>query len=147
MIPEFDRDGLLPLGLHSASLGEIRAALGFTERRRRLIDGLERFVRVWDESGFLEYCVIDGSFATSKPEPGDIDALLIPKPESLFSPGFSDLAMTHSYDREFTKSEFGCEAFFTTGEGDLDEWMDFFATDRLGRRRGLIRLEFPIWQS
>ena len=145
MIPEFDSSGLLPPGLHNASFGEIRAVLGFTKRRKRLIDGLERFVRVWNESGFLEYCVIDGSFATSKPEPGDIDALLIPKPESLYSRGFSYLAMTHSYDREFTKSEFDCEAFFTTGEGDLEEWMDFFATDRRGRRRGLIKLEFPIW--
>ena len=144
MIPEFDSRGLLPLGLHGASISEIRAVLGFTERRRSLIDGLERFVQVWDESGFLEYCVIDGSFATFKPEPGDIDMLLVPKPESLFSPEFPYLAMTHSYDREFTKSEFGCEAFFTTGADDLANWMDFFATDRLGNRRGLIKLEFPI---
>ena len=146
MIPTFDEHGLLPLGLHEATIPEIRSALGFTERRERLIDGLERFVRIWSESGFLEYSVIDGSFATAKPEPGDIDVLLVLNIDALSSrpADFRYLAVSHSYGRDFTKLEFGCEAFIVTGQDDLDGWLDFFGTDRLGRRRGLIRLEFPI---
>ena len=146
MIPTFDEHGSLPLGLHEATISEIRAVLGFTEGRKRLIDGLERFVRIWSDSGFLEYSVIDGSFATDKPEPGDIDMLLVPKDETLSSrpADFSYLAASHSYDRDFTKREFGCEAFVMVGQYDLDDWLDFFGADRRGRRRGLIRLEFPI---
>ena len=146
MIPTFDERGSLPLGLHESTISEIRAVLGFTERRRRLIDGLERFVRIWSESGFLEYSVIDGSFATAKPEPGDIDMLLVLNVDALSSrpADFRYLAVSHSYDRDFTKREFGCEAFIVTGQDDLDGWLDFFGTDRMGRRRGLIRLEFPI---
>ena len=146
MISTFDERGLLPLGLHEATISEIRAALGFTERRKGLMDGLERFVQVWSDSGLLEYSVIDGSFATAKPEPGDVDVLLVPKAEALYSrpTDFSDLAMSHSRDRDFTKREFGCEAFITMGRDDLAEWLDFFGTDRRGRQRGLIRLEFPI---
>ena len=146
MIPTFDEHGLLPLGLHEATIPEIRSALGFTERRERLIDGLERFVRIWSESGFLEYSVIDGSFATAKPEPGDIDMLLVPKVEALSSlpADFRYLVASHSYDRDFTKREFGCEAFIMVGQDDINDWMDFFGADRRGRRRGLIRLEFPI---
>ena len=146
MIPTFDERGLLPLGLHESTISEIRAVLGFTERRKRLIDGLERFVRIWSDSGFLEYSVIDGSFATDKPEPGDIDMLLVPNDETLSSlpADFRYLAASHSYDRDFTKREFGCEAFVMVGKYDLDDWLDFFGADRRGRRRGLIRLEFPI---
>lgn len=146
MIPTFDERGLLPLGLHEATVSEIRAVLGFTERRKRMMDGLERFVQIWSESGFMEYSVIDGSFATAKPEPGDIDMLLVPKLEALSSrpAEFRDLAMSHSYDRDFTRREFDCEAFIAAGQYNIDGWLDFFAADRRGRRRGLIRLEFPI---
>ena len=146
MIPTFDEHGSLPLGLHEATISEIRASLGFTERRERLIDGLERFVRIWSDSGFLEYSVIDGSFATDKPEPGDIDMLLVPKVEALSSlpADFRYLAASHSYDRSFTKREFGCEAFIAAGQNNVEGWLNFFGADRRGRRRGLIRLEFPI---
>ena len=146
MIPTFDERGLLPLGLHEATISEIRASLGVTERRERLIDGLERFVRIWSDSGFLEYSVIDGSFATDKPEPGDIDMLLVLNVETLSSrqADFRYLAASHGYDRDFTKREFGCEAFIVASQNALDDWLDFFGADRQGRRRGLIRLEFPI---
>ena len=146
MIPTFDERGLLPLGLHEANISEIRAVLGFTERRKWLIDGLDRFVRVWSDSGFLEYSVIDGSFATAKPEPGDIDVLLVLNIDALSSrpADFRYLAAAYIYDKDLTKREFGCDAFIAAGQNNVEGWLDFFGADRRGRRRGLIRLEFPI---
>lgn len=144
MIPNFDERGLLPLGLHVASLSEIRDTLGFTSRRRQLIEGLEEYIYVWDRSGFLEYCIIDGSFATSKPDPDDIDLILVPRRDALSSRAFRELAMSHSYDREFTRAEYGCEGFFVTGSEDLDGWIEFFRHDRLGNVRGLLQLRLPL---
>ena len=144
MIPNFDERGLLPLGLHVTSLSEIRDTLGFTSRRRQLIEGLEEYIHVWDRSGFLDYCIIDGSFATSKPDPCDIDLILVPRMDALPSRAFRELATSHSYDRDFTKTEYGCEGFFVTGYEDLEGWVEFFRHDRLGNVRGLLQLRLPL---
>ncbi len=108
-----------------------------------LISGLYGYVRIWNQSSLLDYLILDGSFVTSKPEPGDIDMILVPKPEGLTS-RLGELARTLCYDREFTKAEFGCEAFLVSGLADLDGWLDFFSHDRQGNVRGLLRLRFPL---
>lgn len=144
MIPQFDSQGFLPQGLHDTSIQEIRSAFGFTPHRNRLIDGLDRFVHIWNESGFVDYAVIDGSFVTSKPEPGDIDMLLIPIDGAIESDGFGDLLLSHSYDYAFTRNEFGCEAFVVFGEDEIEDGLNFFSGDRQGNVRGLLRLEFPV---
>lgn len=144
MIPQFDSQGFLPQGFHDTTIQEIRSALGFTPHRNRLIDGLDRFVHIWNESGFVDYAVIDGSFVTSKPEPGDIDMLLIPIDGAFLSVNFMDLLLSHSYDYAFTRNEFGCEAFVVFGSEEIEDGLDFFSRDRHGNVRGLLRLEFPV---
>lgn len=141
MIPPFDEQGFLPIGLYDVSLREIRAVLGFTEKRRSLIGGLERYVGLWEHSGFLRYVVIDGSFVTDKPDPNDIDVILAPKPGALVSSRFNDLLKTYCEDDVFTMEAFGIEAFPTASQEDLDRWIDFFSTNKQGRSRGLLRLE------
>ena len=144
MIPQFDRQGFLPQGLHDTSIQEIRSVLGFTPQRDRLIEGLDRFAHIWNASRFVDYAVIDGSFVTSKPEPGDIDMLIIPIDGAIESNSFGDLLLSHSYDHAFTKTEFGCEAFMVFGREEVEYGLDFFSRDRQGNARGLLRLEFPL---
>lgn len=144
MIPQFDGQGFLPQGLHDTSIQEIRSVLGFTQHRNRLIDGLDRFVHIWNASGFVDYAVIDGSFVTSKPEPGDIDMLIIPIDGAIESNSFGDLLLHYSYNYAFTKTEFGCEAFMVFGSEEIEDGLDFFSRDRQGNARGLLRLEFPL---
>lgn len=144
MIPAFDQRGLLPPGLHDTSISEIRSTLGFTARRDGLVDGLERYIHVWDSSKSLDHLIIDGSFVTSKPEPCDIDMILVPHRRALFSSTFGDLAKALCYDRPFTKAEFGCEAFVVASSADLDAWLNFFKCDRQGNVRGLLQLRFPL---
>lgn len=144
MIPQFDSQGFLPQGFHDTSIHEIRSVLGFTPYRNRLIDGLDRFVHIWNASGFVDYAVIDGSFVTSKPDPGDIDMLLIPIDGAIESDGFGALSLSHSYDYAFTRNEFGCETFVVFGEDEIEDGLKFFSGDRQGNVRGLLRLEFPL---
>ena len=144
MIPEFNEQGFLPPGLYDTTLTEIRSILGFTERRNGLMDGLERYVRVWEKTQLIDHLIIDGSFVTLNAEPRDIDIILVPQRQALFSSRFSDLAKVYCYDRSFTKTEFGCEAFFVAGQGDLQAWTEFFSHDRQGNIRGLLQLRFPL---
>jgi hypothetical protein len=71
VIPAFDpTTGALPPGDHRATLEEIGSRFGFTPRRRWLLKGLRAAVNAFWLAGID---VIDGSFCTEKPDPGDVD--------------------------------------------------------------------------
>jgi len=61
MIPEFDENGNLPPGIYWASWEEILNKFGYTEHRRKLIDGLHKGITALSEVGCKEI-YIDGSF-------------------------------------------------------------------------------------
>jgi hypothetical protein len=73
MLPEFNRDGRLPAGIHWATWQEIQSRFGFSSRRERLLGGLRLAMGALSKAG-CRTVYIDGSFVTSKSEPGDYDA-------------------------------------------------------------------------
>lgn len=76
-IPSFESEtGYLPVGLHEATIEEIRQKLGFSEKRRYLIASLEQAAKSLFAAGVTDLRV-DGSFVTEKPEPGDIDGFWV----------------------------------------------------------------------
>ena len=75
-VPDFTDRGVLPEGVHQCTLGEAQLALCTNERRSEIWDGL---------AGFLEWSaalakptslLIDGSYVTDKPLPGDVDLVV-----------------------------------------------------------------------
>jgi hypothetical protein len=73
MVPEFNRDGRLPAGIHWATWQEIQSRFGFSSRRRQLLGGLRLALGELSRAG-CSRVYIDGSFVTVKREPGDYDA-------------------------------------------------------------------------
>ena len=65
--------GRLPPGEHVASWDEVVERFGWTERRRRLLDGLAEAIELLAEAGCRKVW-LNGSFVTAKDEPGDFDA-------------------------------------------------------------------------
>jgi hypothetical protein len=79
-IPELDDRGLLPVGLHTCTLSEIRARFGqfrSSDRRCRLVDTLEAYVEELRLSRLVAWLVVNGSFVTDKPDPHDIDLVVV----------------------------------------------------------------------
>jgi len=77
-LPPFDSRGDLPEGVHRASLEEVLARFGQGTRQRELVTA--RLMRVYDlarDTGKLLRFVIFGSYVTAKPEPNDVDIVLI----------------------------------------------------------------------
>src|SRR5690348_10541934 len=72
MIPPFEPGGNLPAGIHPASWPEIAARFGASSRRVMLLEGLLAALINLRDSG-CRRVYIDGSFVTTKPEPGDFD--------------------------------------------------------------------------
>jgi hypothetical protein len=79
-LPEFDAQGLLPPGLHDATLAEVRERFGrfqVSDCRLKLCQQLEAFLQDVRSSTLIEAVIVDGSFVTAKDEPGDIDVILV----------------------------------------------------------------------
>jgi hypothetical protein len=78
MIPGLTSSGLLPEGIHPATLEELQVKFGSTgEARIELYTRLMSFLQLVRSFGMFTSIVIDGSFVTDKPTPKDIDAVLI----------------------------------------------------------------------
>jgi hypothetical protein len=74
-IPEFRPDGYLPLGLHLATQEEVAQRFGnATARRRGLMERVSEWL-VLARTVRAHRLLLDGSFVTAKPDPGDVDAV------------------------------------------------------------------------
>ncbi len=83
MIPELD-DGVLPEGVHSCTIEEAEQVFGrFTRSdcRPRLTQTLRRYIEDARKARIAVAVVVDGSYITTKSEPGDIDLLLALRPD------------------------------------------------------------------
>lgn len=106
-IPALTRDGLLPPGIHDASMVELRATFGSSNARRvELHSKLEDFISVVQGFSAFTSLFVDGSFTTDKDVPGDIDAVLTMPRDALSTvlsvPGgvalFDGPAVKHRYE-------------------------------------------------
>lgn len=76
-IPPLLPTGLLPVGLHEATLEEVAAKFGSSNQQRRTLQqGLEHVAAAARATGMFVDLVVDGSYVTDKEAPGDIDAVL-----------------------------------------------------------------------
>lgn len=77
VIPPFDTHGNLPPGVHPATLVDVEHRFAHNCKRRLLFAGLARVVAILREANCPEI-YLDGSFITSKEEPGDFDLCFEP---------------------------------------------------------------------
>ena len=73
VVPQFDADGLLPMGIHRTTWDEVAATFRNTPWRRRPLGGVEMAIDGLRRAGCLTV-YIDGSFVTDKNVPNDFDA-------------------------------------------------------------------------
>lgn len=77
-LPPFTDDGDLPEGVHHATLADVGERFGRGgERRQEIFARLQRIHDLARRSGGLDRIVVFGSFVTTKPEPNDIDVVLV----------------------------------------------------------------------
>lgn len=77
MIPEFDRQGYLPPGIHPATIEEIVQRFGRqSELRRMQMESLRWLVDMARRAGVVRFA-INGSYVTDVLEPNDVDCVLL----------------------------------------------------------------------
>ena len=80
MLPDFNDDGLLPAGIHLATIEEFEERFVFfgrTDRRFRLFESICSLHEAAQRSGIVRQMLIGGSYVTSIPEPNDFDCILV----------------------------------------------------------------------
>ena len=141
MIPDFDAStGNLPPGEHSATWQEMLDRYGYTPWRRRLLQGLLDALRHLRVSGCTR-AFIDGSFVTAKERPSDFDACW--EAQGVDFDLLDDRLLTFDKGRATQKAAFFGELFISDSRADPQGtlFLDFFQTDRDGRRKGIIVID------
>jgi hypothetical protein len=83
-IPQLIAEGVLPAGLHDATMPEVGATFGSANPRRvALFDQLGRFVVFAKGFGLFTTLFVDGSFVTDADLPHDVDVVLELPPKNL----------------------------------------------------------------
>src|SRR5438477_6434890 len=144
-IPPFNEHGLLPAGIHDCTMQEAAARFGTfqgSERRPLLWSKFKQFFREVAASRLVEALVLDGSFVTAKPEPNDIDIVVV-----LFAihDWGADLP-PYQYNvlaEQSVRRRFGFDIVAVkNGTEDLDWATEFFAQVRQqpALKKGLLRI-------
>ncbi len=140
IIPTFDDNGLLPLGIHWAFWDEFFDRLAITGWRRQIASGIRAAVENLKDAGCLTV-YINGSFVTAKEVPNDFDACW---EEAGVDPTvLNPVLLTFDPDRVTQKAKYQGELFQASdiASGDGFSFLEFFHTDReTGGRKGIIAI-------
>lgn len=146
MLPEFDIDGDLPPGIHRATFDEIERRLSrfvVSDRRINLFARFKQLLVMAKRSGIVERLVVGGSFVTSKPEPNDIDVVIVVDSDLDFD------ALTPSQytvtDRRALRRVLKTEALdiitVRNGTTRMDLVLEFFQSKRDNKQVGVVEVK------
>ena len=77
-LPNLNHAGELPEGIHPATIDEVVVQFGSgTEQRKIVTEHLKCIYQLAKETGHLQQFLIFGSYITAKPNPNDIDVVII----------------------------------------------------------------------
>jgi len=138
MIPNFNKHGLLPKGIHKATIEEIKHKFGSSSaKRKELFIGFQKLIQLlYNQKRSIKSFLLDGSFVTNKESPGDYDCILVVKRDFNFdSPEAKKL---------LNAKELFYAHNFTCMEEDLDQYyrlFDLFSHEKYTERpKGLVEV-------
>ncbi len=139
-LPRLTQDGVLPRGVHRATLAEVRHAFGGgTARRAELILALEEALDHAGKAGVLRV-LINGSFVTRKKEPRDIDIVF------QVSDAFAERLAGAQPDAIWVGERLReahpkhLDVFVAVDELEWASWVSLFEGDTWAGKKGLVEV-------
>lgn len=142
-LPNLNEAGELPIGIHQATIDEVIAQFGSgTLQREAVTARLQRIYQIAKDTGNLQQLIIFGSYITGKPEPNDVDVVII------FNDDFDLTVCSEEVKRllnhQQAENEFGASIFSIRPSllllETLDEFIESWQIKRDGTRRGIIEV-------
>ena len=142
-IPELNEDGVLPEGIYDCTLDEIGERFGrfqTTDRRVHLFENLCALVNEERAAGIAIEMLINGSFVTDKPEPNDID-LLIVLPEDYIRAAALAPFRYNAISKSNLRRRYRFDVFVVGKDStEYYERLRFFQGTREEKEKGILRL-------
>ena len=145
MIPPFNDDGWLLEGIYDCTIDEAAVRLGSfqnSDRRPQLWARFTEFIREAKVCGFMKAVLVDGSFVTTKPDPNDIDLVIVVAAAYDFSKDLSP-SQYNLLAQQRVRRRFGFDIVVVKdGSEDLEQAVAFFQQikQRPGVKKGLLRI-------
>jgi Family of unknown function (DUF6932) len=141
-LPELTGSGELPLGIHQASLRETLTRFGIGSPQRIAVgDRLQRVYQLAAATGHLSRFVVFGSFVTDKPEPNDLDVLLVM--DDLFDADMLKGEGALMFDHAAADAHFGASVFWVrrlAAFGGEQAMVEYWQVKRGGGQRGIVEI-------
>lgn len=143
MIPEFTAQGLLPPGIHQATVEEFKerfVVFQRSDRRFRIFASLEKLFDQAVRSGLVKRIIMAGSFVTTKPEPNDFDCIVVLDP-AIVGKSLRPFEY-HLVSRPIARRMFGGDIMPALDNSmALQQYLEFFQTTRDGKRLGIVEIQ------
>jgi hypothetical protein len=144
-IPAFNERGWLPEGIHDCTLDEAGSRFGFFQQSDRRPHLWQKFVEFLGEvkpTGLVKHVILDGSFVTSKPDPNDIDLLLIVDTNHDFSATLRP-SQYNLLAQKRVRKRFGFDIVVVKdGSDNLQQAIEFFqqVRQKAGWKKGILKI-------
>ncbi len=142
MLPDFTDDGLLPAGIHQATLAEFMerfAVFSRSDRRFQIVKQVERLIADAKRSGIVQSVFVAGSYVTAKPEPNDFDCILV-LDQSIVGATLPPFQY-NLVSRKMARRIYGGDiAPAMEGSVALAQYLEFFQRTREGKPAGIVEI-------
>lgn len=117
-LPALTPNGLLPAGIHTATLEEVERVLGSTNlRRTTLWNKFMQWLTLLRQEGLAISIFMDGSFTTAKPLPGDIDLVVeMPSAAAIIAAGGMKPSLLPLITHHPVKAQYELDVYIWTPE-------------------------------
>lgn len=142
-LPSFDHKGELPEGVHRAAMEEVVSRFGRgTPEREAVTARLLRIYGLAKATRELERLVIFGSYVTTKPDPKDVDIVLVMRDD--FQVGTYGEPARGLFDHAQAAEVFGASVFWLRPSmlilEPLENFVAYWQIKADGTRRGIVEV-------
>lgn len=127
-LPDFNKHGDLPVGVHVATLEEVLVRFAQANAQRVAVgQRLSRIHQLATATGHLRRFVIFGSFVTAKPTPNDVDVFIVMNDAFDYSETRGETRLL--FEHGTAQSHFGASVFwlrklaaYNGEDATIDDW-------------------------
>ncbi len=141
-LPALEQHGDLPPGVHTASLAEVLERFGAGSLQRCTVaERLHRIYHLATSTGKLRRIVVFGSFVTAKPDPNDVDIVILMEDDFDLASVTGEAAIIFQHLE--ADAHFGASVFWTRRSAALggeQAMIEYWQARREGGLRGIIEI-------
>jgi hypothetical protein len=142
-LPNFDATGDLPPGVYRAALHEVLRHFGTVGGQRGACTRhLSHIYELAQRTGYLQQFIIFGSYVTAKPDPNDVDVVLVM--DDTFRLDICPIETRGLFDHAVAQARYGASIFWIRpglliGES-IEDFIAYWQLKRDGSKRGIVEV-------